>query len=404
MTSITKVAAPSRFRVSRWRSAFEFLVVGACTLAFALTAVGITAMLLTHDATGNNDFVEYWASGRLLLQHDNPYSAALIQPLELSAAYAANDPTLIMANPPWALPLVAPLGMLSPGIGQFIWLLISCICLFISVQIIWAICGEPKTQLNFLAYTFAPALTCLLAGQVSIFVLLGLVLFLRLHRNRPFWAGSALWFCLLKPHLFLPFGCILLAWTIVGRRYRILAGVGFTLCVSSALALWFDSLIWEHYSQMMSAERIDRGVIPCLSTALRLSIWPHTLVIQCLPATLGCIWALHYFRAHIGDWDWLKHGALVLLVSVMVAPYTWLMDQAVVIPALLYAVYNTRSRNLIAGLAMASAAIEIATIGGFNLTHSNFYLWTSPVWLGWYLLARQTGGPTSLGALCLDSV
>jgi hypothetical protein len=76
-----------------------------------------------------------------------------------------------------------------------------------------------------------------------------------------------------------------------------------------------------------------------------------------------------------------------MLVSVLVAPYTWLMDQAILIPALLHAAYLSRSRSLIAVLALASAVIDIAALRGMALLHSAFYLWTAPAWLAWYLYA-----------------
>ena len=47
----------------------EFLIVGICTLAFALTTVGIIASLLEPHAAGTRDFVEYWASGQQLAHH-----------------------------------------------------------------------------------------------------------------------------------------------------------------------------------------------------------------------------------------------------------------------------------------------------------------------------------------------
>jgi hypothetical protein len=89
----------------------------------------------------------------------------------------------------------------------------------------------------------------------------------------------------------------------------------------------------------------------------------------------------------------MEHGSLLMLVSVLVAPYTWLMDQAILIPALLHAAYLTRSRSLIAVLALASAVIDIGALRGMALLHSAFYLWTAPAWLAWYLYAiRATAG------------
>jgi hypothetical protein len=241
--------------------------------------------------------------------------------------------------------------------------------------------------MHLLAYSFAPALSCLFSGQVSIFVLLGMVLFLRLHCNHPFLAGASLWLCLLKPHLFLPFGVVLLGWIFFTRSYRILAGTVVAVAISSIIATILDPQVWLQYVQMMSTERVDRGIIPCLSALLRLYVPPHTLWLQCTPSVLGCIWALCYFLKHRDRWDWMKYGSLLMLVSVFVAPYTWFMDQAVLIPALLHGAYLTRSRTLIAILALMSAAIEIAVLRSVGLLHSAFYAWTAPAWLVWYVIA-----------------
>ena len=40
----------------------ESLVVVICTIAFALTAVGILASVLGRGPAGNRDFVDYWVS------------------------------------------------------------------------------------------------------------------------------------------------------------------------------------------------------------------------------------------------------------------------------------------------------------------------------------------------------
>jgi hypothetical protein len=295
-----------------------------------------------------------------------------------------------MWNPPPALLLVLPLGFLGPTTADLLWLLVLCVCLVASVRMVRIMRGSPKNQLHWLGYSFAPALVCLLAGQVSIFVLLGLVLFLRLHRLQPFLAGLSLWLCLLKPHLFLPFGIVLLLWAILTRSYKLVAGTAIALGASTAIALMLDPLVWVHYRQMMSTMstvRMQQELIPCVSIMLRWIISPKTMWFQYLPSALGCIWALAYFRKHYDHWDWVEHGSLLMLVSVLLAPYTWLLDQALLIPALLHAVYLTRSRGLIAILALASAAIEIGTLRSLAPTHSAFYLWTAPAWLAWYLYA-----------------
>jgi hypothetical protein len=79
-----------------------------------------------------------------------------------------------------------------------------------------------------------------------------------------------------------------------------------------------------------------------------------------------------------------------MLVSVLVAPYSWFIDQAILIPALLHGVLLTRSRGLLAALALASAVIEIGPVRGLPVLQSPFYLWTAPAWLAWYLCAVRS--------------
>jgi hypothetical protein len=374
---------------NKLRTIAEFLVVGICTLAFVLTTVGILASLLGSNAAGSRDFVEYWASGSQLAHRANPYDGNTISGLEHSAGLPSTITDLIMPNPPSALLLVLPLGFLGPKTAELLWLAMLLACLVGSVQMVWIMHGRPKNQLHLLGYSFAPALSCLLSGQVTIFLLLGLVLFLRLHRSRPFLAGVSLWLCMLKPHLFLPFGVVLVVWVIATRSYKVLAGTAVALGISSAIALMLDPLVWVQYRQMMSAARIDQLAIPCLSIMLRRTFSPNSPWLQYLPVALGCLWALAYFRRHRDDWDWMEHGSVLMLVSILVAPYTWFMDQVILIPALLHAAYVTRSRSLVAILALASAVIEIEILRGLPLLHSALYLWTAPAWLVWYICATR---------------
>jgi hypothetical protein len=220
-------------------------------------------------------------------------------------------------------------------------------------------------------------------------MLFGLVLFLRWHGKRPFLAGAALWLCLLKPHLFLPFGVILLVWIVRKRCYWMLAGTAAAIGLSSAIATALNPRVWLDYTQMMAEQRLDRLVLPCMSAVFRQLIFPHTVWVQSVPAALGCAWAIAYFLKHRTDWSWVEHGSLLILVSVAVAPYSWFMDQAILVPAILAGCKATRSRTLIAILALLSAGIEITSLRGVLLL-SPFYLWTAPAWLLWFLFATRS--------------
>ena len=377
----------------------EFLVVGICTLAFALNASGIFATLLTDRYAGDRDFVSYWSAGHQIAEHGNPYDGKTILRLEHAVGFSTEHPPLIMRNPPTALLLVLPLGFLSVRVASLFWSLLQVASLVVSVQVIAAMHGRSKSQLNILAYTFAPALSCLISGQLAIFVLLGLVLFLRFHKTRPFLAGASLWLCALKPHLFLPFGLVLLGWIAVTRGYRVLVGAATAFGLSAAVVFAMDPAAWGQYAQAMKAERLPIQIIPCVSVMFRLVVSPSATWLQFLPAALGCVWALAYFQRHRDDWDWMEHGSLLMLVSVVVAPYSWCLDQAVLLPALLHALYRNRSRSLVAVLALMSATIAIGNFLGLPLRTLALYLWTAPAWLGWYVCAMRSGGRAHEDAL-----
>lgn len=224
-------------------------------------------------------------------------------------------------------------------------------------------------------------------GQTSLFALLGYVLFVYLHRTRPFLAGMSLWLCVLKPHLFLPFGVVLLAWIAISKSYKILAGVAVALAGSCVLAYFLDPAGWVEYARMMHRVGLEKGSVPCLIVVLRLWLSPKSIWLQYLAPALGCAWALGYFWPRRHAWDWNRYGGLLVLVSLLAAPYSWVYDGGLAIPALLEGAWGTRSRTLLVILAFASLLIEVELVCGVKVT-SALYLWTVPGWFVWYLLAR----------------
>lgn len=366
----------------------EFLVVAFCTLTFALTVLGIGHSLLEKNAAGQRDFVEYWSTSHLLANHVNPYDSAALLATERSIGLPADVSVMVLPNPPIALLLVAPLHFLPAATALWAWCFALVLCLGISVTAIRRLHSRPATTLDLLGYSFAPVLFCLLMGQMSMLILLGLALFLYWQNTRPTAAGCALCLCLLKPHLLLPFAVVLLVWSVQTRKYRVLAGsvIGLTAAIAVVLAL--DPHAFAQYSAMMAAARVDKTPIPCLSNALRRAIAPDAMWLQYLPAALGSLWALDYYRRRRTSWDWATHGSLLVLVSFAVAPYSWLTDQCVLVPVILHGLYLTRSRTIVIALGLASAVLQLSIFGGgTRLMHSPLVLWTVPVWIAWYIFA-----------------
>src|SRR3990172_13387177 len=71
-----------------------------------------------------NDFIEYWSAARLTLDGKNPYSPELMFEIQKPAGWLEGRP-LMMWNPPWALTLVLPFGLLNYPIGQVFWLIFN---------------------------------------------------------------------------------------------------------------------------------------------------------------------------------------------------------------------------------------------------------------------------------------
>jgi hypothetical protein len=354
-----------------------------------LLAALITAFALT---VSNRDFLSYWTAGQQLFHRANPYDIIAVDRLEAAAGFHGPSGSLVMLNPPLALPLALPLGLFGSRLGGFLWSLCLLACLVFSVRMIQTMHGNLENNLPILGYYFAPAIACILTGQIPVFALLGLTLFLRLHRTHALWAGASLWLCAVKPHLFLPFGIALLAWIIAARRYKIILGTALASAIATALTLLLDPHVWTQYREMMHAfaPRIAHEFIPCLSVVLRRSVNPGAMWIQFIPAALGCLWALYYFWKNRRRWDWIEHGSLLMLVSILVAPYTWLIDQSILIPALLHAAYRAGSRAFTIILASASALImlQIFLTSGVR---SPWNLWPAPFWLVLYLVGTKSG-------------
>jgi len=360
-------------------------------IAFAIVAFAVVVLVMSISSTGNaahKDFISYWAAGHLLLQHSNPYDAAAVFRLEKSVGFSEPQP-LVMRNPPSALLLAIPLGVLRPAPGVVLWSLLILACLFASIRLLWTIHGKPPDRLHLLGYLFAPAFACMQLGQTSTVILLGVVLFLYWHRDHPFAAGLCVPLMVIKPHLLLPFGLVLLAWIVVRRAYPVLMGAIVGLIVATAAPLYFDHSLWRDYLSVLRSANADTAMMPTISTLTRMAIAPASNWLQFVPVILGCAWAMLYFLRHEREWDWNGNGVLLLAVSLFVAPYSWFSDEIVVLPAILAAIYCcAKEDRSLTGFVILNGAALLLVFSGIHMW-SLAFVWTTTAWLGWYLFATR---------------
>ncbi len=378
------------------------VVAAAAIVAAGMCFVAVLYMVgLSDTNAAGRDFISYWAAGRLLAHGENPYDFQAARNLELAAGRDPAEPLLMMRNPPMAFIAALPLGLMSPKTALILWLLVLLGGLSLAIMLIWALNGRPDNRFHLLGYVFAPVLACFQAGQLGIFLLLGVVLFLYFHRTRPFLAGAALLLCSLKPHLFLAFGVALVLWSIGNRTGRILAGFAAALAASCALSYALDRNAWAQYAQMMRAGGALDEAVPVLSAYFRILVDRSLVWLQFVPEGAACLWAAWYFWTRRARWNWLDHGLVLLLVGAMCTPFGWIMDESMLLPAVLAGVYCALdNRRSLWPIAIAAAAALVELFFGPAMT-TPWFLWTTPAWLLWYLYAtgRFGGRAAAAGAI-----
>lgn len=347
-------------------------------------------ILIAH--VGHHDTRYFWASGHLLAHGHNPYDEDAVERMQetLGILVTGND---VVRNPPYALFLTIPLGFLEPWATVPVWSLMLAVCLGFSVLAMRATLDEPYShRYLWLAWCFAPAILSIEMGQTGVVLLLGLALFLRWRERYVFWAGAALSLCAFKPHLFLPFGVVLLLWVVARRRWLILAGAAAALAIESGIAMAFDHAIWAHYFAAMRTQGIEQLDLPTFGGVFRMLVDANAVWLEFVPAVLGCAWALWYFWRNRERWDWRTHGSLLTLVSMVVAPYSWFSDQAIALPAILFALLGAKKPRR--GSLTLLLALMVVAIIAREMTDTLYFIpfmWLGLAWLVWYMYA--TSGP-----------
>jgi hypothetical protein len=351
--------------------------------ATVIVLVGLLVISVTgHPAW--KDYISYWSAGKLLIHHADPYSSAAVLALERSQGYTEIKP-IMMRNPPWALFLTAPLGFVNLATGLFLWTLAAAGCIVAFIRLL-----KVPPEDRALVFLFAPTIAVFRIGQTSPFLLLGFSLFLYLHRRRPFLAGASLLFMAIKPHLFLVFWVVLLAESIYRHRLRVLAGLAAALAGGTTFTMCFNAHIWQHYFAMLRGSDLDSEFFPTTSMMFRLLTDSRAIWLLFLPSAVAIVWGLWYYTRNRHVWHWGTHGMLLMLVTVLVSPYSWFPDEIVLLPALAFAIAfpQRRARSLEILVVINLVAILVLMAGNRSIV-SPVYLWTPSAWLAWFLYATN---------------
>lgn len=361
-------------------------------LALLLVFLGTVTARPGQPTSGNvNDFVEYWTAAREVLAGRDPYAAGPVLALERQVGFVQSR-ALIMRNPPWIVPVIAPLGLLPFNKAQQLWFGLGLIAIFLSGRWFWELYGSETESVwipALITGLFLPVAVALAIGQISPLVLLGIAGFLHFEKRKKLaLAGAFLFLAALKPHLVFLVWVALLCWSIRARTMRTMAALGSMTALASFVAAFLDHAIFSQYFNLMNSGVIEE-VTPTVSGLVRLSLGRY-YPLQLLPALLALVWFFFHWRRSESRWQWPDEMPMLLLISILTISYSWFFDQVVLLPCVFRAAAwaMTGRRGMWMGIAAPFLGINAAALVLILEHRTTFwYAWTVPAWFLLYIFA-----------------
>ena len=367
------------------------LTVAALLGLLALIGWQFRTLLSDPTVWPPDDYVEYWAAGRLQLHGLDPYAPELLLPLE-RAAGRPTDEAVMMWNPPWTLTYVMPLGALPARPGQLAWLFAGLAAILGSVALLRATYATPATAARFsiASAVFVPVYLVLQAGQIGPLLLLGASGFAYFARRGHFaLAGVSAVLLSTKPHLAYLLWVAMLADALARRRFTMLgAGVGVGL-VTALIPLLANADVYSQYAAALRDHPPAEWVSLTLGTLLRVAFGAEHFGLQFVPVALGLAWFASHWWPRRHAWDWAAELPTLLLASFLTSPYgAWHFDLVLLLVVVLRRAGDPAALRLrVPYFAMCVAMLAVSQSG---LT-SVWFGWVAPAILALDLLPlRQT--------------
>ncbi len=373
-----------------WRGTL-LLAASLVVFSFVLVALPIQWPL--------DDFVEYWAAGKLNAAGRNPYEPAAMLEEQRRVGWQPSTPDM-MYNPPWTLALAMPMGAMTFQAARSIWLPVQIVITLWCASTLWLLYGGSRVhraRVCCLALLWMPALVALRMGQLSTVILLGLVGFVwAISRNRELAAGIFISLTAVKPQLVALVGVPVAFWVIVNGRWTVLAGATVSIAAASLAAMSTNPGVFGQYQQLIaSAPPTLAFESPNIATILRAAMgtagsWPQYVPVCLGAAAVGLTWYRRRAR-----WDWPSRLPGLVLISCFLTPYGgWAFDLVILlIPILATAAIVARhgSGTLVGVAAAVFAGISFVAfvMHAAHVPQSAFVWMTPAVAISCYLLKRR---------------
>ena len=227
-------------------------------------------------------------------------------------------------------------------------------------------------------------------------------------RRKDFVAGLFLALLTLKPHVLLPFGIIVLLWTLRERRLRPLIGAAIGVAAGSLVALLLQPEVFSQYLEFARSQVPDEDLVSTPGAALRLLLGFERFWVQWLPAIVGVAWVVIYYTRRAASWDWKREMPLLAAVSWIAAPYGWVYDMVLLVPTILDGAVRIEAAGSARLTRRAAAAYLLVGVAiwaqhlafGSGVIHA----WVGPaVFVAWIWIRGRTEVTDIPGARALDT-
>lgn len=306
----------------------RFRILGYVFLAAFIVAVSVLLPMGTLTVPPNDFLLIAWNHGQQLLQSGT---------VDLTYPY-----------PLWTQVLLLPFVLGSPELGAQLWFVCSLLLLASSIILLMQFLNWPL-RLPVVVFTslfvaaFGPVFTTLWLGQLNFVPLLSLALVLLSLKSKSWWmAGSALGLGLMKPQLTILVSAAVLALAVWERRWQLFVGFGVVLLSFIALSAPFAVTPRQIFGGGIEEHLVLYLAHTSTLWGLSLNLLPDVLWLPALLSGLLILWLAYLWIDSIKAGCWVERLTYLVgvttIVNLLILPYSWFYNQAVLIVPIMYAV------------------------------------------------------------------
>jgi hypothetical protein len=385
---------------------------GTSPVSLVVILIALSAILsMANVRWPLDDFIEYWAAGRLNAAGINPYDSAALLQEQARAGWAQPKPVM-MYNPPWTLALAMPAGALDFGVARSIWLSMQIVITLWCASRLWMLYEGAAKYASvpwFLALLWFPTLIAGRLGQFSTIVLLGLVGFVVCaSTRRDFAAGMFLALTAVKPQLVAVVWFAVFLWAVADRRFKLVAGVGVILLSGSIAAVAANPAVFDQYLHLMTlAPPAGSFESPNVGTVLRAALGTQATWPQYVPTVCGAIAVAALWYRRRTTWEWRSQLPGLVLLSCLVTSYGgWTCDLVVLLVAVVAAAAAVSRADRISLTVGAGTTFGVVTLLAFvmhtlQVPEAGFIWMTPVVTIAWLAVSRTAAAAERSAAAVL---